>query len=299
MAKKKKNKKTIYTKKKSLSNALKSIKRFFIGISIVVACLSGLLFLFNGYFPVEEAKRIELPQETLSDQAKLPQLKNNRKEQLINHEGFTVSYNADFRIANWVAYELTANEVRNRDVQRATKFSPDPEVKGVSATDNDYRRSGYDRGHLVPAADMRWSEKGMRASFYFSNICPQNRELNAGLWNNIERQCRTWATNYGEIVIITGPVIEDNMNRLGENKVGIPNKFYKVVGSTSNGEAKSIGFLVENRNYENRLLKDVAVTVDSIERVTGIRFFTSFPIEVQQEMKSAIDWKYWKFSKSN
>ncbi|MDR1402080.1 MAG: DNA/RNA non-specific endonuclease [Tannerellaceae bacterium] len=294
-----KRKKTIYAKKKSVSNALKSIKRFFIGISTVIACLSGLLFLFDCYSPVERTRTAELPQETLPDKAGFPQLKNNSKEQIINHEGFTVSYNADFRIANWVAYELTADEVKGRGVRRATNFFPDPKVKGATATTNDYKRSGYDRGHLVPAGDMKWSEEGMRASFYFSNICPQNRELNAGLWNNIEKQCRTWATNYGKIVIITGPVIEDKMNRLGENKVGIPAKFYKVVGSTGNGKVKSIGFLVENRNYENRSLKQVAVTVDSIEKVTGVCFFTSFPIKVQQEMKSTIDWEYWKFSKSN
>jgi endonuclease G len=118
------------------------------------------------------------------------------------------------------------------------------------------------------------------------------------IWHSIEKQCRAWAVNYGAIVIITGPVIEDNMKRLGENRVGIPDKFYKVVRSATGGKARSIGFLVENRNYENRLLKEVAVTVDSVESVTGIRFFTSFPAGTQKEMKSSIDWTYWKFNKS-
>jgi endonuclease G len=262
-----------------------------------IACLSGLLFLFN-YFLVEKTETSGLYQEALPDKTGLPQLVNNRREQIINHEGFTVSYNADFRIANWAAYELTADEAKSKDVKRTDRFFPDPEVKGVSATNDDYRHSGYDRGHLVPAGDMKWSEEGMRASFYFSNICPQDKELNAGLWNSIEKQCRTWAVNYGAIEIVTGPVIEDTMKRLGENKVGIPDKFYKVVSSTRNGKAKCIGFLVENRNYEDRTLKEVAVTVDSVERVTGIHFFTSFPQGTRQDMKFTVDWTYWKFNKS-
>ncbi|MDR3141559.1 MAG: DNA/RNA non-specific endonuclease [Tannerellaceae bacterium] len=263
-----------------------------------IACLSGLLLLFNGYFLVEKTENPVLQQEARSTKTELPQLVNNRKEQIINHEGFTVSYNADFRIANWTVYELTADEAKAKEVGRAAKFFPDPEAKGVSATNDDYKHSGYDRGHLVPAGDMKWSKEGMHASFYFSNICPQNRELNAGLWHSIEKQCRAWAVKYGAIVIVTGPVIEDNMKRLGENKVGIPDKFYKVISSTAGDKSRSIGFLVENRNYENRLLKEVAVTVDSVESVTGIRFFTSFPPGTQKEMKSAIDWTYWKFNKS-
>jgi endonuclease G len=265
--------------------------------AVVIACLSSLLLLFNSYFLTEKTET-PLPQETLSNRTELPQLANNRKEQIINHEGFTVSYNSDYRIANWTAYELTAEEAKAGEVKRATRFFPDPEVKGVSATNDDYKHSGYDRGHLVPAGDMKWSEEGMRASFYFSNICPQNRALNSGLWHGIEKQCRTWAVKYGAIDIVTGPVIDDGMARLGENKVAIPDKFYKVVSSTAGGKARSIGFLVENRNYENRLLKEVAVPVDSIESVTGIRFFTSFPMRTQQEMKSVVDWGYWKFNKS-
>lgn len=299
MAKRKKSKKTTYRKKNKLSGIVKSVKRFFVGISTVIACLSGLLFLYNCYFPVERAKTIELPQENVSYISELPQLSGKRKEQIINHEGFTVSYNADFRIANWVAYELTANEAKSKDVQRATKFFPDPKVKGATATNDDYRRSGYDRGHLVPAGDMRWSEEGMHASFYFSNICPQNRELNAGLWNDIEKQCRKWAISYGELLIITGPVIDDAMNRLGKNRVGVPDMFYKVVCSTKNNAFKSIGFLVENRGYKDRSFRQVAVPVDSVEQVTGIRFFTSLPIDIQQEMKATIDWKFWKSGKLN
>ncbi|MDH6303974.1 endonuclease G [Parabacteroides sp. PF5-5] len=261
-------------------------------LSAIIACLvGGISFLVACFAP---ADKMSYPEG-----AEIPRLQNNRKEQIINHDGFTLSYNADFKIANWVAYELTADEVRSNEVGRTNQFFPDPKVKGATATDRDYRRSGYDRGHLVPAGDMRWSVEGMQASFYFSNICPQNRDLNAGLWNDLEKQSRKWATHYSAVLIVSGPVIEDDMERLGENKVGVPRMFYKVVCSMEDDKPRAIAFLVENREYKNRSMKQVAVTVDSVEKVTGIDFFPSFSNDVQKEMESSIDWGYWKFNRFN
>ncbi|MDR0429282.1 MAG: DNA/RNA non-specific endonuclease [Tannerellaceae bacterium] len=297
MTKRKKRRTTAY--KKRSSTILRTVKRFIVGLSATIAFLSGLLFLFNCYFPTGNRQTAESTVGTIAEGVEIPTLKNDRRGQIIDHEGFIISYNADYRIANWAAYELTAEEVKSRHVKRTNKFIPDPKVKGATAVDSDYRRSGYDRGHLVPAGDMRWSQEGMDASFYFSNICPQNRGLNAGLWNDIEKQCRKWATKYGAIFIVTGPVIDGNMQRLGKNKVGIPNMFYKVVCSHTGGEYRSIGFLVENRNYADRSLEDVAVPVDSIESVTGIDFFPSFPEEIQSKMESSINRKHWALSKLN
>ncbi len=266
-------------------------------MTALIAGITGLLFLFNCYNPLETRHQVEHHKISISGKAEIPLLANNRKEQIINHDGFTLSYNADFRIANWVAYELTAEEVSRKDVERAKKFIPDPKVKGSTATNEDYRQSGYDRGHLVPAADMRWSAEGMKASFYFSNICPQNRELNAGLWNELEKQCRRWATRYGRILIVTGPVIENDLQRLGPNRVGIPNTFYKVICSVSGSKPEGIGFLVENRNYGKTHFKSLAVSIDSVESVTGIHFFHSLPKEVQQELKSGYNLRYWELNK--
>jgi endonuclease G len=245
---------------------------------ILFLCVAGLLFIYR-LFTGEE----------------LSILQNGQKEQIIKHEGFTVSYNSEYRIANWVAYELTPDEAQSKNVARQDKFLPDPEVKGATATNEDYKNSGYDRGHLAPAGDMKWSEKAMRESFYFSNICPQDRGLNSGMWHKLEKQCRTWTMQHGKLSIVTGPVIEDDLERLGKNRVGIPKLFYKVVCCTSSGHTpKGIGFLFENRHYKGTNLKVMAIPVDSVEKVTGLDFFSSIPPEVQEEMESVIDPEFWE-----
>jgi endonuclease G len=222
----------------------------------------------------------------------IPRLQNGRKEQIIYHEGYTVSYNSEYKIANWVAYELTAEEVGGR-VKRSDKFVPDPMVaKDETSKNEDYVRSGYDRGHLAPAGDMKWSYKAMQESFYYTNICPQNKELNTGIWNSLEVQCRTWATRYGSLLIITGPVMESNLKRLGSHRVGIPNIFYKVVCIPSGNKPKGIGFLFENRKYIKTDIRARAVSIDSVEKVSGIDFFPSYPSEVQEEMEASMDWEY-------
>ncbi|MDR1936934.1 MAG: DNA/RNA non-specific endonuclease, partial [Tannerellaceae bacterium] len=217
-----------------------------------------------------------------------------KKEQIIYHEGYTVSYNSDYKIANWVAYELTAEEADSKDVKRKDNFIPDPMIaEEESATSEDYSGSGYDRGHLAPAGDMKWSEKAMQESFYFTNICPQNRGLNTGIWNTLENQCRKWAARYGKLLIVTGPVvIEDSLKQLGKQGVAIPNAFYKVICIPCADKPKGIGFLFENRTYVKTSIRSMAVSIDSVESVTGIDFFPSFPLEVQKEMEASTDWKY-------
>ncbi len=225
----------------------------------------------------------------------IPKLKVKRKEQVIRHEGYTVSYNSDYRIANWVAYELTDKEAVSKKAERSNKFVADPEVKGAMATNGDYHRSGYDRGHLAPAADMKWSVKAMRESFYMSNICPQKPGLNRGIWNQLEEDCRMWAKENGALMIVAGPVISANMERLGENRVAVPEKFYKVICRYAGDTPTAIGFVFENRNYSDESLLNFAVPVDEVETVTGIDFFPSFPDSIENRMESSVDWTSWSF----
>lgn len=225
----------------------------------------------------------------------IPQLKVKRTEQVIRHEGYTVSYNSDYKIANWVAYELTAKEAKSKKTERSNKFVPDPQVKGATATNNDYTRTGYDRGHLAPAGDMKWSAKAMRESFYLSNICPQKPALNRGIWKELEEQSRLWATDYGALWIATGPVMADDMKRLGKNRVGVPKAFYKVICYVSGNEYKAIAFILENKDYKKTSLKSMAIPVDSVEKVTGIDFFPAVPDDQEKVMEAKIDWNSWSF----
>ena len=159
----------------------------------------------------------------------------------------------------------------------------------------DYTRSGYDRGHLAPAGDMKWSAKAMRESFYLSNICPQKPKLNRGIWKDLEEQCRMWALDNGSLLIVTGPVITGDMKRLGKNRVAIPKAFYKVLCYHTEKGYKGIGFLFENRDYKDNSLKSMAIPIDSVEKATGIDFFPSIPDDQENEMEAAVDWSRWSF----
>ena len=194
-----------------------------------------------------------------------------------------------------MAYELTATEAKSRKTERSNKFVPDPLVKGATATNEDYSRTGYDRGHLAPAGDMKWSEKAMRESFYLSNICPQKPKLNRGIWKDLEEQCRLWAMDNGSLLIVTGPVMTDDMKRLGKNRVAIPKSFYKVLCYHTGSGYKGIAFLFENRDYKKNSLKSMAIPIDSVERVTGIDFFPSIPDGEEKEIERTVDWDSWSF----
>lgn len=235
-------------------------------------------------------KTFKIPANT-----EIPRLKEKRQEQVIRHEGYTVSYNSEYRIANWVAYELTATEAKSKKTERSNKFVSDPQVKGATAMNEDYTRSGYDRGHLAPAGDMKWSAKAMRESFYLSNICPQKPKLNRGIWKDLEEQCRLWALDNGSLLIVTGPVITGDMKRLGKNKVAIPKSFYKVLCYYTEKGYKGIGFLFENRDYKDNSLKSMVIPIDSVEKVTGIDFFPSIPDDQEKEMEATVDWSSWSF----
>ena len=303
----------------------------FIGAFIVVACFIGFLFIYDFFSPMAGHEPVALEkkgQETVSSkkavtapkqkvQAKtsankapakpstktfkipanteIPRLKEKRQEQVIKHEGYTVSYNSEYRIANWVAYELTATEAKSKKTERSNKFVSDPQVKGATAMNEDYTRSGYDRGHLAPAGDMKWSAKAMRESFYLSNICPQKPKLNRGIWKDLEEQCRLWALDNGSLLIVTGPVITGDMKRLGKNKVAIPKSFYKVLCYYTEKGYKGIGFLFENRDYKDNSLKSMVIPIDSVEKVTGIDFFPSIPDDQEKEMEATVDWSSWSF----
>lgn len=289
------------------------------GGCIVVACLMGCLFLYDYFVMATDRKPVvksvtapkpNVPNQTSDHTApaqsstqtfkipahtEIPRLKTKRQEQVIRHEGYTVSYNSEYRIANWVAYELTATEAKSKKTERSNKFVPDPQVKGATATNEDYTRTGYDRGHLAPAGDMKWSAKAMRESFYLSNICPQKPKLNRGIWKDLEEQCRLWALDSGSLLIVTGPVITDDMKRLGKNRVAIPNSFYKVICYHTGKGYKGIGFIFENRDYKDNSLKKMAMPIDRVEEATGIDFFPSIPDDQEREMEAGIDWDSWSF----
>nr|MCR5550122.1 DNA/RNA non-specific endonuclease [Bacteroidales bacterium] len=205
-------------------------------LAILVGC--GLLtYLFSqkgesaGVQPTVSSRSTVEPTPDLLE---IPVLKADRPEQIIAHKGYTVSYNSDWCVPNWVAYELTREEVRGT-VHRAGHFEPDPDVKGVCPTYRDYSRSSYTRGHMAPAGDMKWDTTAMRESFYLSNVCPQDHNLNDGDWKVLEEQARSWAYKYGSVYIACGPIMSNNPEVIGRNNVAVPDAFYKVLLCKING----------------------------------------------------------------
>lgn len=209
------------------------------------------------------------------------------KLQLVEHTGFSLGYNERYEQASWVAYPLVREQVLGQG-SRDRFFNPDPKVRTGSAMFSDYTHSGYDRGHLAPAADFKHSYEQMRETFYMSNISPQDREFNAGIWNDLEKLVRAWANKYEKVYVVTGPVLKPGLKTIGRlNKVAVPEQFYKVVLYAEPPYIKGIAFLLGNEPSTMALSKAV-VSIDSVENLTGIDFFPLLPDDIEDriEMKS-------------
>src|SRR5690606_35420166 len=172
-------------------------------------------------------------------------------------------------------------------------FKKDPNIVTESASSADYRKSGYDRGHLAPAADMKWSVQAMNESFYYSNICPQLPTLNRGVWKDIEEKVRHWVQIYDTVYVITGPVLHKELPTIVKNKVAVPEKFYKVLLLYSSTVQDAVGFIVPNiTNLDNDIHKYL-VPVDSVETVTNILFFTQISESVRKKIKKNSSIAHW------
>ena len=212
-------------------------------------------------------------------------------EQIVNHLGYSLSYNEQHEQPNWVGYELTIEELKGM-VKRKNDFRTDPDIKTHSATLLDYRGSGYDRGHLAPAADMRWSPTAMSESFFMSNMSPQNPSFNRGIWKKLENKIRDWVINDLTIYVVTGGVLIDSLDVIGENQVSIPNYYYKVVLDYTKPVIKGIGFILPNER-SNLSLMNFAVSIDSVEIFTGIDFYYLLPDSIEDSIESIINLPAW------
>lgn len=210
---------------------------------------------------------------------------------VVEREGFTFSYSEEFEQSEWVAYVLTHNDFSNRDYNRPF-FIDDPKVKTHSADWRNYKKSGYDKGHLCPAGDRKSSYKAFKETFFTSNIAPQLHEFNDGVWNRLEQKVRYWAGKYHGLYVITGGVLSDNLKKIGEEHVAVPNYFYKIL-MTKDGK-NMIGFLVPHEASEKPLYEFV-MDVDTIEKMTGIDFFPKLPDTIENRLEKTSDYKGWSF----
>lgn len=216
------------------------------------------------------------------------------KTPVIRHKAYSFQYAESHEQAYWIAYELTKTETQ-KAYDRTDDFIPDPSVVTGSATQADYAGSGYDRGHLAPAADMGWSKQSMEESFYFSNMSPQVPSFNRGIWKRLEEQVRSWAIVYDSVYVVTGPVLKAGLPTIGPNKVSVPEYYYKVILDNTGKDKKAIGFLMANVAGKGTL-ESYAVSVDRVEQETGIDFFNKLPDGFEAKIEKELCLPCWTWS---
>ncbi|OQX28845.1 MAG: hypothetical protein B0D92_06870 [Spirochaeta sp. LUC14_002_19_P3] len=216
-------------------------------------------------------------------------------DMVVKHAYYTLEYSEAHKTALWTAYELTAEEVLGT-VSRKNNYRADPLVPGGTANENDYRGSGFDHGHLAPAADMKISDTAMSESFYMSNMVPQRPEFNRGIWLKLENAVRIWATENEAILIVSGPIYKENLAKIGTTGISIPSGFFKVILDYREPQLKAIGFLFANEG-SNLPLTDFAVSIDDVERATGFDFFYQLSDDIEEQLESSFDIGQWNFTK--
>ena len=226
-------------------------------------------------------------------------LPTGTKGERIDYQGFSLSYDEDWEQAEWVAYILERKNLQQEWTERPRDFRSDPNVSTRSASDNDYRGSGYDRGHLAPFADFAWNAEQAKETFYLSNISPQARQFNQGVWRELEELTRDWANRFQRLYVVTGPVMtEDPKGTIGrETRVAIPAAYYKVLLDLDDPERKGIGFVIPNEISFDPLPK-YALSIDEVEAITGIDFFSELmPKDEEKQLEATGNPDLWPFSK--
>lgn len=218
------------------------------------------------------------------------------EDEIVRHKGYTLGYSEEHEQARWVAYELTAVEV-NGQVARTDNFRIDPRVSTGSSAPSDYSRSGFDRGHLAPAADMKLSKDYMGESFYMSNTSPQVPSFNRGVWKKLENQVREFALRYNSIYVVTGPIFMPSDSTIGLNGVTVPSYFYKVLLTKHSSEFHAIGFFLPNQAGQESL-EFYATSVDAVEELTGLDFFIGLSDRTEDEVESSFDYSKWMFEEN-
>ena len=209
---------------------------------------------------------------------------------LVRYDAFDVHFNGERGIANCTAYEFVVNEL-NGTAERSGDFMPDTGVKGCPSL-QDYAGSGMDRGHLVPAADLKWSADAMRQSFLLTNVIPMHKALNEGGWAKLEEKVREWASRDSALLVFTGPVVSESDTTLSSGRVTVPSAYYKVVIAPCLRPVRAIAFIYPNGHSGGRL-RQYAVSVDEVERRTGLDFFPFLTSEEQKSLESPVNLDAW------
>ena len=256
---------------------------------LIVVCIIGFWLFENFYTPDTYSS----PKPTNDHIPSMDFLPSSTTGEVVRHEFYTLSYSEPHEQAEWVTYELKKSHLTNDDRKRPY-FIEDPKVSSKSADWRNYRGSGYDRGHLCPAGDRRFSEQAYNETFYTSNISPQDKKFNAGVWNRLEQQVRNWCRLYGDLIVVTGGVLGEGLEEIGDEDVDVPRAFYKIILRKEGEQTKVLAFLMDARESEAPL-NSFLVPIDSLEAKTGLDFFRKQPQSWQEKVEETVDLTDWKF----
>ena len=209
---------------------------------------------------------------------------------LVRYDAFDVHFNSERGIANCALYELVNNELYGT-VERGNEFMADSGVKGCPLPE-EYAGSGLDRSHLVPAGDLKWNGTAMRQSFLMTNVAPMHKALNEGGWAKLEEKVREWTARDSALLVFTGPVVSDGDTTLASGRVKVPSAYYKVILAPCLRPIRVIAFIYPNGHSGGRL-RQYAVSVDEVERRTGLDFFPTLPPEEEQRLESPVNLDAW------
>ncbi len=214
--------------------------------------------------------------------------------QVIERPGYAFCYSEKYEQPLWVSYKLTQTEALSKVAKRKNNFKADKAITTGSAALSDYRRSGFDRGHLAPAADMAWSKEAMSDSFFMTNMSPQLPGFNRGIWKVLESLVRRWSTIEQELYIITGPIITPGFQTIGKGEVAIPQSYYKIAVDLKGPQVKAIAFILPNQ-ASKQPLSDYVASIDQVEELTGLDFLTNLSAELEQSLEKEQDLSLWNF----
>jgi endonuclease G, mitochondrial len=261
---------------------------------LVLFALAVLLFSIGYLFlTAQKAKPLQVPLQENSNQQM-----NNKKtavvpfflypdktaDQVIYHAYYTLAYSEKDEQALWVAYRVYPNSI-NPLVARSNNFREDEAVLTGSASLEDYKNSGYDRGHLAPAKTLSFNQVSMSESFLMSNMSPQLPSFNRGVWKQTEELIRSLLNSSDSLYIVTGPVLKPYLDKIGKNQVTVPSGYYNAVLRFKKGTISGIGFLIPHKRTLKKP-KDFVVTIDSIENITGLDFFRFLDQKRQDDAES-------------
>lgn len=269
----------------------------------IFAALAGLAFwLFNHFgsktpennpdssVPVEQPASAETSGEQVATCQVPDDILPASAGEIVRHTWYVLAYNEDYEQAEWVAYQLTRQHLNENHAERPNTFRPDPDVRTESATPRDYASSGYDKGHLCPAADMAFDSKAIDETFYMSNISPQVPAFNVGIWRELEELTRDWARKFKDLYVVTGPVLRPGRPHIGFSKVAVPEAFYKVLYAPD--QEKSIAFVIPNE-LGNQSVMSFSCNIDQVEELTGIDFFPKLLNGPNEAIEASLDRSIW------